>query len=236
MPKPRRLRRHELHAPSHDRRGYYAPSDLPKDAPIAAVDIDDPWPIRENAAERLTGVGEWLAPQPPKIRIVRSLRGDQIGRMHARHQIDDAQFHAGRAYQQLIEKAGITGHVRSVDLEAPVIDGTRQPTLPVTDATQGALTRLRRVDGELALQHGVETVVLVRAVLIETRSIEAVARACGAGTVREIRHVAWLFRRALDELAVLLGYANAPRRPRPVVDRRTFEALSIAARIAASAA
>jgi hypothetical protein len=79
LPKPRRLRRHELHAPSHDRRGYYAPSDLPKDAPIAAVDIDDPWPIREGAAERLTG----LAPPPPKIRIVRSLRGDQIGRMHA---------------------------------------------------------------------------------------------------------------------------------------------------------
>jgi hypothetical protein len=70
-------------------------------------DIDDPWPIRESATERLTGVGEWRAPRP--LRVVRSLRGDQIGRMHARHQIDDAQFHAGRADQQLIEKAGITG-------------------------------------------------------------------------------------------------------------------------------
>jgi hypothetical protein len=54
--------------------------------------------------------------------------------------------------------------------------------------------------------------------LIVTRSIEAVARACGAGTAREIRHVVWLFRFVLDELGVLLEYANAPPRPRPVVD------------------
>src|SRR6202166_4804626 len=63
----------------HDRRA----QDLPLNAQVAAVEIDDP-----------------LALEPgEKIVAMRSIRNDPLGRLHSHHQIDEAQYRGGRAFQ-----------------------------------------------------------------------------------------------------------------------------------------
>jgi hypothetical protein len=62
----------------HDRRA----QDLPLNAQVAAVEIDDP-----------------LALEPgEKIVALRSIRNDPLGRLHSHHQIDEAQYRGGRAF------------------------------------------------------------------------------------------------------------------------------------------
>ena len=69
----------------HDRRA----QDLPLNAQVAAVEIDDP-----------------LALEPgEKIVALRSIRNDPLGRLHSHHQIDEAQYRGGRAFQDDWEKA-----------------------------------------------------------------------------------------------------------------------------------
>src|ERR1700744_3703048 len=68
----------------HDRRS----QDLPHNAEVAAVEVDDP-----------------LALEPgEKIVALRSIRNDPLGRLHSHHQIDEAQYRGGRAFQGDWEK------------------------------------------------------------------------------------------------------------------------------------
>ena len=69
----------------HDRRA----GDLPRNADVVAVEVDDP-----------------LALEPgEKIVALRSIRNDPLGRLHSHHQLDEAQFRAGRAFQGDWERA-----------------------------------------------------------------------------------------------------------------------------------
>ena len=69
----------------HDRRS----NELPRNAEVAAVEVDDP-----------------LALEPgEKIVTLRSLRNDPLGRLHSHHQIDEAQYQGGRAFQDDWERA-----------------------------------------------------------------------------------------------------------------------------------
>src|SRR5215469_917277 len=79
-------RRRSLRATrTHDRRA----SDLPRNAEVAAIEIDDP-----------------LALEPgEKIVALRSIRNDPLARLHSHHQIDEAQYRGGRAFQDDWEKA-----------------------------------------------------------------------------------------------------------------------------------
>ena len=80
-------RRNKAHksAKVHDRRA----RDLPRNAEVAAVEVDDP-----------------LALEPgEKIVTLRSIRNDPLGRLHSRGQIDEAQYQGGRAFQDDWEKA-----------------------------------------------------------------------------------------------------------------------------------
>ena len=78
MPRARRSRlRKTTHA--HDRKA----RDLPLNAEVATVEIDDP-----------------LALEPgEKIIALRSIRNDPLARLHSHHQIDEAQYRGGRAFQ-----------------------------------------------------------------------------------------------------------------------------------------
>jgi hypothetical protein len=69
----------------HDRKA----QDLPLNAEVADVEVDDP-----------------LALEPgEKIVTLRSIRNDPLARLHSHHQIDEAQFRGGRAFQDDWEKA-----------------------------------------------------------------------------------------------------------------------------------
>jgi hypothetical protein len=127
--------------------------------------------------------------------------------MHSRRQIDQAQFMAGRAYQELIDRAEVSG-VRSVDLEKTRISGTSFFD-PLNDARQKASNRLHQVEGALIERHGQEGLAVTRGVLSSRKSVEMIAREHGASSERDIRSVGWLFRKCLDAVARKFGFANS---------------------------
>ena len=90
----------------HDRRA----QDLPLNAQVAAVEIDDPMALEP---------GE-------KIVALRSIRNDPLGRLHSHHQIDEAQFRGGRAFQDDWEKA--ERGPRAVDPTREYVDGGQART------------------------------------------------------------------------------------------------------------
>ena len=93
----------------HDRRS----NDLPRNSEVAAVEVDDP-----------------LALEPgEKIVTLRSLRNDPLGRLHSHHQIDEAQYQGGRAFQDDWEKA--ERGPQAVDPTREYVDGGR-PREPIT--------------------------------------------------------------------------------------------------------
>ena len=69
----------------HDRRS----RDLPLNAEVVAVEVDDPMALEPG----------------DKIVALRSIRGDPLGWLHSHHQIDDAQYRGGRAFQNDWERA-----------------------------------------------------------------------------------------------------------------------------------
>jgi hypothetical protein len=80
-----RVKRKKPYSPgrAHDRRS----QDLPYNAEVAAIEVDDP-----------------LALEPgDKIVALRSIRNDPLGRLHSHRQIDQAQFRGGRALARLGE-------------------------------------------------------------------------------------------------------------------------------------
>jgi hypothetical protein len=149
---------------AHDRRAFYR---LPPDANLASVEILDPYGVPADAEARrepglrrdgtqAAGELEWRAPEAPRLAVVRSMRGDQIARMEARHQISEAQFAAGRHYRSLHEIA-FERALHSLELAAPMIDKGCYGVEPFSDRQRAAIHRLRVIDGTLALRHGIDT-------------------------------------------------------------------------------
>jgi hypothetical protein len=205
------------HGRTHDRRAFYR---LPPDANLASVEILDPNGVPADAEARLApglhrdgtqaaGELEWHAPEAPRLVVVRSLRGDHIARMVARHQILQSQFEAGRHYQSLHEIA-FARALHSLDLAAPVIDKNRYGVEPFSDQQRSAIRRLRMIDGTLALRLGVDVLELMQAVLLGGRSVAGASRQGG----RKASYWCTAFRLALDEIAAIAGIATAkPKRP-----------------------
>ena len=119
----------------HDRRA--ANDNLPLNARIAPIEIDDPYAP---------------AGEPGKILAVRSLRDDPLGWLHSHRRINEAQFGAGRCWQRDYEESQI-GHVRTNLPRGPRVDGGRVQE-PLTVAMLAYLLRVRRRTGMTAfLRH-----------------------------------------------------------------------------------
>lgn len=135
---------------------------------------------------------------------VRSTRDDPLAGMHARRQIDDCQFAAGRLWQRHRENSQI-GTIRAIDPERIRVDGGRAPE-PITDrqlkafrALAGARAALGNADNRL-----VEDVLGHRAAIIEA------AEDRGFVTKHGREGVGRRFRAALNTLARLWGLSNRP--------------------------
>ena len=166
--------------------------DLPQEAEVAAIDVDDP---------HATKSGE-------KITVLRQLRSDPLARLHAHRQIDEAQYRAGRAFQRDSEIAG--RGVRALDPSRERVDGGAFAEA-VTDAQVRAgkrLTEMERVLGRT--MHRV-----AHAVLVDGMSMETLAKALfdREGEVAG-KYYGRLFRDALDLLAVEYGFAGRDSDPR----------------------
>jgi hypothetical protein len=139
--------------------------------------------------------------------VIRALRDDPVGRMHSRHQIDQAQYSAARAYQELVDTA-----TRSVDLSKTKVSGAKAAD-PLTPGRQRAMARLRIAEQRVANRFGLEGLSVTRAVLSDRQSVEQTARSRGASSPREMSFWTGLFRRCLDVLAAAFGFATSTYRP-----------------------
>lgn len=93
------------------------------------------------------------------IVVMRSTRTDGLAKLHARGQITDVQFRAGRAHQDAFETA--QGGLRAIDYAAPYVDGRRPPD-PSTDRHRKAFDQIKLAETVL----GQDAAALVRAILV----------------------------------------------------------------------
>ena len=176
--KPHRLQR------VHDRRS----KDLPRNAEVAAVEVDDP-----------------LALEPgEKIVTLRSIRNDPLGRLHSYRHIDEAQYQGGRAFQDDWEKA--ERGPRAVDPTREYVDGG-QAREPITERQRKAVLRLNRAEREL----GADGSALVHEVLVVGMTMEQIGQRRGLRGQRWIDYFARRFRECLDRLALIYGFATERR-------------------------
>ena len=175
---------------THDRRA----DDLPRNAEVIAVEIDDP-----------------LALEPgEKIVVLRSVRNDPLGRLHAHHQIDDAQYRGGRAFQNDWERA--ERGPQAIDPAREYVDGA-QGRVSITDRQRQAVLRLNRAEREL----GADGAAIVHDVLVQGLSMEQVGRKRGLESQRWNDYFARRLRECLDRLALVYGFANAGVTPKTVL-------------------
>jgi len=159
--------------------------EIPFNAEVAEVEVDNP-----------------LALDPgEKIMAVRSIRIDPLGRLHAHHQIDEAQYQAGRAFQSDWEKA--ERGPRAVDPTREYVDGG-QGREPITEGQRKAVLRLNRAEREL----GADGSALVHDVLVQGLTMEQIGQRRGLCTKRWSDYFSRRFRECLDRLALLYGYAT----------------------------
>lgn len=162
-------------------------TEIPLNAKVAPIEIDDPYAASVGTT---------------KIIALRSIRSDPLGNMHARHQIDDAQFAAGRYWQWLYERSSV-GSVQAVDTSKEPVDGGGFPEI-LTDGQRLAMRKLRHA----AVALGLHDAWLIERVLGDGLSV---ADAAGMrGDISDSSIAAWRFNfgRALDTLAVEFDFAN----------------------------
>lgn len=82
-----------------------------------------------------------------KLKVVRNVRHDPIGRMWSRNEIDQAQYAAGRKWQEYYEAAEIVGS-QAIDTTKEAVDGGRFPE-PFVDRRRKALLKLAAAHKEL---------------------------------------------------------------------------------------
>ena len=161
-----------------------------------------------RAAESNRGVVNHLQPievddpyeQGGKLIVMRSTRDDPLGRLHDRDQIDEAQFRAGRAFQEDFEMA--ERGPRAIDPGKEYVDGGLAPE-PITEAQRKAARRLAGVNRDLG-QNGSA---LVFAVLISRVTVEQICNDRGLKAERERLYVGRRFRECLDDMAKFYGFA-----------------------------
>jgi hypothetical protein len=181
-----RIKRKRPHDPAkvHDRRS----RDLLRNAEVAAVEVDDP-----------------LALEPgDKIVTLRSIRNDPLGRLHSHHQVDEAQYRGGRAFQDDWEKA--ERGPQAVDPGREYVDGG-QVREPITERQRKAVLRLNRVEREL----GADGSALVHQVLVLGLTMEQIGQRRGLSSQRWIDYFARRFYECLDRLALIYGFATQKR-------------------------
>ncbi|HLI99819.1 MAG TPA: hypothetical protein VKT76_08895 [Bradyrhizobium sp.] len=166
----------------HDRKA----RDLPRNAEVAEIEVENP-----------------LALEPgEKIVALRSIRNDPLARLHSHHQIDEAQYRGGRAFQDDWEKA--ERGPRAVDPTREYVDGGSARE-PITERQRKAVLRLGRIEREL----GADGMMLVHEVLVLGLTMEQIGQRRGLRGQRWMDYFAKRFRECLDRLALTYGFATA---------------------------
>jgi hypothetical protein len=170
----------------HDRRS----RDLPLNVETVEVEVDNP-----------------LALDPgEKILALRSVRNDPLGRLHSHHQIDEAQYRGGRAFQSDWERA--ERGPQAVDPTRDYVDGARGREA-VTESQRQAVLRLNRIEREL----GTDGAALVHDVLVLGLTMEQIGQRRAVRSQRWNDYFSKRLQECLDRLALIYGFATEPRGP-----------------------
>jgi len=184
----------------HDRRAV----SLPINAQVVVDTVDDAYGEPE-AASYDPQRREWVSSGPPKVTVVRSLRGDPLAALRAQRIINEAQFLAGRLWSHAHMKSEI-GSVRSLDLSQTRVDGGRAPEL-LNETVKKAIADLKRARFALGeYGQGLVVDILGRGL---TLSRAADARGLSSKSGREF--IGRRFREALDTLSIVFGCATEAR-------------------------
>lgn len=169
----------------HDRRS----QDLPINSIVAPITVDDPHGLE---------CGE-------KIVVFRSLRNDPVAAMHARGQVDEAQYAAARHWQRCYEAVELSG-ARAIDTTKEAVDGGRlaDPLSDQWSKANGDLTKAGR-----AL--GMEGEAIIRDVLGRAMPLLHAAAARNLTSERDLIYIGRRFKESLDTLALVFGYAMPSR-------------------------
>ena len=159
--------------------------EVPFNGEVAEVEVDNPLALDS---------GE-------KIVVIRSIRSDPLGRLQAHHQIDEAQYRGGRAFQNDWERA--ERGPQAMDPTREYVDGARTRE-PVTESQRQAVLRLNRVEREL----GTDGAALVHDVLILGLTMDQIGERRAVRTQRWNDYFARRFRECLDRLALVYGFAT----------------------------
>jgi hypothetical protein len=166
---------------AHDRRT----TDLLRNARVAPIEVDDPL--------ELGG----------KLLVMRSTRDDPLAELHARGQIDEAQYQSGRSFQDDFETA--ERGPRAIDPSKEAVDGGMAPE-PITEAQRKAARQLAVVYRAL----GQDGSALVHEVLVHGKTRAQVAEARGLAGERWEKYFGIRFRECLDCMALVYGFAMRP--------------------------
>ena len=127
-----------------------------------------------------------------------------MGRLHSHRQLDDAQYQAGRAFQNDWERA--ERGPQAVDPTRDYVDGVRARE-PVTESQRMAVLRLHRAEREL----GADGAALVHDVLIKGMTMDQVGQRRALSSQRWYDYFSRRFRECLDRLALVYGFATKPK-------------------------
>lgn len=152
---------------------------------VAPIDVDDPY---EKGAQ---------------ITVLRSLRDDPLGALHAAGQIDNVQYLAGRHWQKAYELAEIGG-ARAIDYSIDKVDGGKIPEPTISDGQAKALSDLSRARKSLG-DYGAS---VVHDILACHMTIKQCANRRMMTREIELNYIGRRFREALDTMAVVFGYAT----------------------------
>ena len=171
--------------------------DLPRNADVASIEVDNPLGLEPG----------------DKIVALRSIRNDPLGRLHSHRQIDEAQYQAGRAFQDDWERA--ERGPQAVDPGRDYVDGV-QARESITEGQRQAVLRLNRAEREL----GADGSALVHDVLVRGMTMEQVGQRRCLQSQRWKDYFSRRFQECLDRLALLYGFATetTPRTPPPSSD------------------
>jgi hypothetical protein len=165
---------------------------LPRGAKVAVSVVDDPYAKGD------------------KITVLASIRDDPLYGMLARRQIDQAQYMAGRKWQEYYENSEIGG-IGAIDTTKEPVDGRRFPEM-FTERHSRAIQELK--SASLAL--GKEGDALIRDVLGRGMTLAGAAAYRGYLPVpdcQDMRYLGRRFRECIESLAVLWGYAAKENNP-----------------------
>jgi hypothetical protein len=121
--------------------------------------------------------------------------------LHSHHQIDDAQYRGGRAFQNDWERA--ERGPQAVDPSREYVDGVQRRE-PITEGQRNAVMRLNRAEREL----GADGSALVHDVLIQGMTMLQVAERRGLHSQRWRDYFSRRFQECLDRLALVYGFAT----------------------------